>query len=112
MKKTLADPAQAEAMKALQVLPGVGPSIARDLYDLGFRRPQDLRGSDPEALYERSCALQGTRIDRCLLYVYRCAVHVAEHPEAGAEKRKWWNWKDPPGSRPVGRARGKGRARR
>jgi hypothetical protein len=82
------------ALRALQVLPGVGPSIARDLFDLGFRRPDELSGADPEVLYEKSCALQGVRIDRCLLYVYRCAIHVAEHPEAPDELRKWWNWKD------------------
>jgi hypothetical protein len=85
---------EAAALKALQVLPGVGPSIARDLFDLGFRRPEELRGADPETLYERSCVLQGVRIDRCLLYVYRCAIHVTEHPEAPEELRKWWNWKD------------------
>ena len=84
----------AAALRVLQTLPGVGPSIATDLLDLGFRRPEDLRGSDPEDLYERSCALQGGRIDRCLLYVYRCAVYAAEHPKADAERRKWWNWKD------------------
>ena len=92
-------------LKALQVLPGVGPSIARDLLDLGLKKPADLVGADPEALYERSCVLQGVRIDRCLLYVYRCAIHAAEHPEASEELRKWWNWKDAKGES-VNRKRG------
>lgn len=84
-----------KARKALQVLPGVGPSIAQDLFDLGFRRPEDLRSADPEALYARLCVLRGAHQDRCLLYVFRCAVHVAEHPGAPAPLRLWWNWKDP-----------------
>ena len=45
-------------------------------------------------LYEELCDLQGTRVDRCMLYVFRCAVHCATHPKAGPERRKWWNWKD------------------
>jgi hypothetical protein len=95
MAKKLGTPAEdAAARKAFQRLPGVGPSIAQDLLDLGLKSPADLVGADPEELYERSCLLQGVRIDRCLLYVYRCAVHVAEHPEAPEDLRKWWNWKD------------------
>lgn len=86
------------ALRALQALPGVGPSIAQDLLDLGFRRPEDLRGRDPEALYSGLAALRGSHQDRCLLYVFRCAVHVAEHPDAPAPLRLWWNWKDPSGS--------------
>ena len=86
--------AKAAALRDLQTLPGVGPSIAGDLWALGVRAPADLRGRDPERLYEDFCALQGTRVDRCLLYVFRCAVHAATHPTADPELRKWWNWKD------------------
>ena len=50
-----------------------------DLYALGVRRPEDLVGRDPDDLYERSCKRQGVRVDRCLLYVYRCAVNYATH---------------------------------
>jgi len=34
--------------------------------------------------------------DRCLLYVFRCAVYYAStSPELyDIEKLKWWNWKD------------------
>jgi len=38
------------AIKALQVIPGVGPSIARDLHQLGICRVTDLTGRDPEEL--------------------------------------------------------------
>ena len=89
------------ALKNLQTIPGVGVSIAEDLYALGIRRVADLAGRDPQALYDESCALAGQHIDRCLLYVYRCAVYFASHSASSArhapDKLKWWNWKDPPG---------------
>jgi predicted flap endonuclease-1-like 5' DNA nuclease len=34
----------------LQRIPGVGPSIAKDLRDLGVNQIADLRGRDPERL--------------------------------------------------------------
>jgi hypothetical protein len=90
------DPKQA-ALRALQALPGVGVSIAEDLYALGIRRIDDLKGRDPQQLYEQSCALAGQHIDRCLLYVYRCAVYYASNTQHAPDRLKWWNWKDPPG---------------
>ena len=86
--------ADAAALKALRVIPGVGPSIARDLYALGLRSVADLRGQNPQELYERSNRIAGTVQDRCLLYVYRCAVYFAETNKPDAEKLKWWNWQD------------------
>ncbi|MFP4458563.1 MAG: helix-hairpin-helix domain-containing protein [Candidatus Zixiibacteriota bacterium] len=34
--------------------------------------------------------------DRCLLYVFRCAVYFAEITEENRdiEMLKWWNWKN------------------
>ncbi len=84
----------AEALKALQVMPGIGPAMARDLLRLGFRKPADLRTADPQALYERLMALEGRHVDRCVLYVFRCAVYFAETAKPDPEKLKWWNWKD------------------
>jgi len=81
-------------LKDLQTIPGVGPSIAQGLYDLGIHQISDLTGKDPEKLYEHSCDLAGTKIDRCLLYVYRCAVYFASNPKPEPEKLKWWNWQD------------------
>ena len=82
------------ALKDFQRIPGVGKSIARDLWNLGLRSPADLRGEDPEVLYERLCAYQGTRVDRCMLYVFRCAVYFASNEQHDPELLKWWNWKD------------------
>lgn len=100
--------AKQESIRDLRRIPGVGPSIAEDLWALGVRRVDDLRGRDPERLYERRCRQQGVRIDRCLLYVFRCAVYFASHDEHDPELLKWWNWKDR-GERPpvtAGRRRG------
>ena len=64
-------------IKGLQKIPGVGPSIAHDLLMLGINSIDDLRGRDPEALYAVLSALYGKHIDRCVLYVFRCAVYFA-----------------------------------
>jgi pathogenicity locus Cdd1 protein len=78
----------------LQAIPGVGPSIAQDLRDLGIRRVAELKGRDPEALYQELIVRRGMHQDRCLLYVFRCAVYFAQTPRPRAEKLKWWNWRD------------------
>jgi hypothetical protein len=83
-----------EALRELQRIPGVGPSIARDLLGMGFRRIQELRGEDPEALYARFCAEQGMHIDRCMLYVFRCAVYFAATEDPDPALLQWWAWKD------------------
>ena len=75
-------------------IPGVGKSIARDLRDLGIARVADLRGADPEALYDNLCALRGAHSDRCVLYTFRCAVYFASEEQHDPELLKWWNWKD------------------
>lgn len=80
---------------ALEIIPGVGKSMAADLESLGIREVSDLSGRDPEELYERLKALSGGKLDRCVLYVFRCAVHFAENPKpANPELLKWWNWSD------------------
>jgi hypothetical protein len=81
-------------LRSLRQIPGVGKSIAEDLWDLGLRSVEDLKDQDPEDLYFRLCALQGTQVDRCMLYVFRCAVYYASHENHDLELLKWWNWKD------------------
>lgn len=83
-------------IKELTGIPGVGKSIATDLYDIGIRHIDDLKGKDAQQLYDSSNHLAGGVQDRCLLYVFRCAVYFAETPkeEQDKEKLKWWNWKD------------------
>ncbi|HZC06383.1 MAG TPA: helix-hairpin-helix domain-containing protein [Ktedonobacterales bacterium] len=88
------DPAQAAVLRNLRRIPGVGERIAVDLWDLGVRSVAQLDGADPEELYDRLCALRGTHIDRCMLYVLRCAVYFAGPAPHDTERLKWWNWKD------------------
>ena len=84
------------AHKELMTIPGVGKSIATDLVKVGVKSIRDLRGKSPQRLYDKSNRLAGCIQDRCLLYVFRCAVYFAETPEGKrkAEKLKWWSWKD------------------
>ncbi len=78
----------------LQVIPGVGPSIAGDLRQIGIERVTDLRGRDPEQLYAQSNRARGMVQDRCLLYVFRCAVYFASTARPKPALLKWWAWKD------------------
>jgi hypothetical protein len=82
------------AKSPLEVIPGVGPSIAADLEGLGIRQVDDLKRADPQKLYDRLCKQTRTRQDPCVLYTFRCAVYYASRPVHDPEKLKWWNWKD------------------
>lgn len=88
------DPKTAAALKDLQRIPGIGPSLARDFVDLGVRRVADLCGRSPERLYEKLIAIRGVHQDRCVLYTFRCAVYFATGAYPDPELLKWWNWKD------------------
>ena len=70
----------------LRTLPNVGPAIARTLIRLGIERPDDLRGQDPEQLFQRLCDLDGRRHDPCLLDTFTAAVDYAN----GAPALPWW----------------------
>jgi hypothetical protein len=88
-----------ERKRALQEIPGVGPSIADDLLAIGINAIDDLKGQNPETLYHKSNRIAGTVQDRCLLYVFRCAVYYASTKRPSAEKLQWWYWKDKPPKR-------------
>jgi hypothetical protein len=83
----------------LQNIPGVGPSLECDLMELGFKRVSQLRNADPEKMYEKLCNLRGVHMDRCVLYVFRCAVYFASNTVHNPELLKWWNWKEGKNSR-------------
>ena len=85
-----------ESIKELTTIPGVGKSIARDLWNIGIRRVSDLADKSPDDLYDLSNKFAGTVQDRCLLYVFRCAIYFAQTPDDDREREKllWWNWKD------------------
>lgn len=78
----------------LEAIPGVGVRMARHLERIDCPTLASLRGQDPEELYRRDCLSQGCQVDRCVLYVYRLAVHYAEHGQCPPDKQNWWDWKD------------------
>lgn len=80
--------------KELQKIPGVGISIANDLMEIGIASITSLADKNPEELYRQSNEKRGMIQDRCLLYVFRCAVYYASEKHHNGEKLKWWNWKD------------------
>jgi hypothetical protein len=86
--------AKQASIKALTVIPGVGNSIANDLWNIGITEVSDLKHQDPTVLYDLSNRYAGAVQDRCLLYVFRCAVYYASKKQHDPEKLKWWNWKD------------------
>jgi predicted RecB family nuclease len=81
-------------MNPLTVIPGVGKSIAEDLNGIGITEMSELKDKDPEQLYQLICNKKGAAIDRCLLYVMRCAVYYASTENPEPAKFKWWNWKN------------------
>ena len=78
----------------LQAIPGVGASIAGDLQGMGISRVAQLKRKSPQALFDQLCQTTGVVHDRCVLYVFWCAVYYASTPRHDPERLKWWNWKD------------------
>ena len=80
--------------KEFLTIPGIGKSLSQDLVDLGYRKINDLKDADPDTMYQNLTALRGHHIDRCVLYVFRCAIYYASNSVHEPELLKWWNWKD------------------
>lgn len=83
-----------DILKAFQKIPGVGKKIALDFRNMGFRSVEELKGQNPDELYHRFNTLSGSKSDRCMLYVFRCAVYFVSNTKHEPERLKWWNWKD------------------
>lgn len=82
-----------ESENDVRQIPGVGKAVEGDLRLMGIHCVDDLVGQDPEELYDRLMLEQHSYVDRCMLYVFRCAVYYAEGGRE-PEKLRWWNWKD------------------
>ena len=80
--------------KDLEQIPGVGKSIAQDMQNIGIHSAGQLKGQDPDQLYQKLCDFKASPVDRCMLYVLRCAVYYASNTEHDPNLLKWWNWKD------------------
>jgi hypothetical protein len=70
----------------LTTLPNIGPAVARTLERVGIMVPEDLRGQDPQELFDRLCELDGHTHDPCLLDTFVAAVAFAD----GGPARPWW----------------------
>ena len=81
-------------LKELRTIPGVGKQIALDLWNIGVRSVDELRNRNPDVLYFHICDYQGMQVDRCMLYVLRCAVYYASNETHNPDLLKWWNWQD------------------
>lgn len=72
----------------LRQIPNIVPSMVRDFELMGIRRPADLVGADPFALYQKICKLTGQRHDPCVLDTYMAAVDFMN----GGPPRDWWSF--------------------
>lgn len=75
-------------------IPTLGIETAKDLWNLGFRSIEELKGKEPNRLYEKMCQIQNLKLDRCVLYMFRYLVYYAENENPDPNKLKWWAWKD------------------
>jgi hypothetical protein len=81
-------------MGELRKIPGVGKKIEEDLIMLGFNTIESLKNQDPQKMYDMECEMRSCHIDRCQLYVYRCAVEYASRKDPERENLRWWHFKD------------------
>ncbi|MBO0453594.1 helix-hairpin-helix domain-containing protein [Candidatus Enterococcus murrayae] len=79
----------------LKVIPGIGKNMEQHLIKAGYPTIASLKKQDPEEIYLKDCVMQGEKVDRCALYVYRLAVHYANHDgDLPVNKQNWWDWQD------------------
>lgn len=75
--------------KAKEICGGKGaPVDVIAMADYGRRAYYNIRKDDVVI------NVKGFQDDRCVLYVFRCAVYYAEQEQHDPEKLKWWYWKD------------------
>ena len=83
-----------DKLKQLQKIPGIGPKLSKDFFNIGIKDISDFKNQNPEELYLKICAKQGYPVDRCVLYVCRSSVYFAENKNHDPRKLNWWYWKD------------------
>ena len=81
-------------IKELKTIPWIGKASSKMLYDIGIRHVKDLKNADPEKIYLQTCSQRGEQIDRCWLYVLRCAIYYASHEVHNPAMLKWNFWSD------------------
>jgi hypothetical protein len=81
-----------EALRRLQELPGIGPSLADDLFKLGYQVPEDLHEANPVAMFTRLEELTGSAQDPCVYDAFQCAVYFASTEDPEPLLSQWWTW--------------------
>ncbi|MBK7233649.1 MAG: pathogenicity locus [Saprospiraceae bacterium] len=92
MSKVITD--KEKVLKLLQTIPSIGKACSLDLWNIGIRSISDLKGKNPNILYEELNAYSGVLHDICMLYTFRCAVYFATEEHHEKKKLNWWYWKD------------------
>ena len=85
---------ESSSLQQLEQIPGVGKTIARDMQNIGIHSIDALKGAQAEQLYDRLCEFKASPVDRCMLYVFRCAIYYASNTDYDPELLKWEKWKD------------------
>lgn len=81
-------------MSELRNIPNVGKRTEQDLLAMGYTTIASLKGKSAQELYDEECALRGTLLDRCQLYLYRAVEYFVNTPDPDPAKLRWWYWKD------------------
>ncbi len=77
-----------EAITDFQQIVNVGPAMARDFETLGIRKPAQLAGRDPLAMYRELGRRTGQRQDPCVLDAF---IAVTDYMN-GNPPRPWWEF--------------------
>ncbi|WP_141500913.1 helix-hairpin-helix domain-containing protein [Paenibacillus luteus] len=79
------------AYAKFQAVPSIGPSLAKNLIELGFYDLSDIKSSGESGaqLVERLERLHGVWMDPCVEDVMRLAVHHANEPRSD---KQWWDF--------------------
>jgi len=85
---------ESSSLQQLQQIPGVGKTIARDMHNIGIHSIDALKGRQAQQLYDRLCQFKAFPVDRCMLYVFRCAIYYASNTDHDPQLLKWQNFKD------------------
>ena len=70
---------ESSSLQELEQIPGVGKTIARDMHNIGIHSIDALKGRQAQQLYDRLCQFKAFPVDRCMLYVFRCAIYYASN---------------------------------
>ena len=81
-------------MSDLRSVPGIGAKKEQELMELGYDSLAALKDADSEELYVQACLKQGYRLDKCVLYAFRCAVAFAKDSSPNPDNYRWWYFCD------------------